>query len=156
NGAAGGVGTFAVQIGRWLGATVTGVCSSRNVDLVRSLGADRVVDYTREDFTKSGPRYDAIVDCVGNHALSAVRRVLTPRGAYVIVGGPSGPWMIGVFSRALAAAVLSRAGGQRLGLLMPTRSRMDLALMGELIASREVTPVIDRRYRLSEVPDAGR
>ena len=95
NGAAGGVGTFAVQIAKWFGADVTGVCSTRNVDMVRSIGADQVIDYTQEDFTKSGQRYDLIFDCVGNHSLSACRRVLNPKGTYIAVGGPSGRWMIG-------------------------------------------------------------
>src|SRR6476659_11231212 len=92
NGASGGVGTFAVQIAKSLGADVTGVCSTRNVDLVKSLGADRVIDYTRDDFTRRWQRYDVIFDCVGNHSLSTFRRVLTPKGIYIVVGGPSGRW----------------------------------------------------------------
>ena len=102
NGAAGGVGTFAVQIAKSFGADVTGVCSTRNVDMVRSIGADRVIDYTQEDFTKSGQRYDLIFDSVGNHPLSACRRVLSPKGIYVVVGGPDGRWL-GPLARLLKA-----------------------------------------------------
>src|SRR5436305_3646774 len=108
NGAAGGVGTFAVQIAKSFGAEVTGVCSTRNVDRVRSIGADQVIDYTQEDFTKTGQRYDIILDAVGNHSLLACRRALNPKGIYVAVGGPSGPWMIGPLARAITAPVLSR------------------------------------------------
>src|SRR5206468_11748044 len=93
NGASGGVGTFAVQIAKSFGADVTGVCSTRNVDIVRSLGADQVIDYTQEDFTKSGQRYDLIFDCVGNHSLSAFRRALNPKGKYILIGAPTGRWM---------------------------------------------------------------
>ena len=96
NGAAGGVGTFAVHISKSFGADVTGVCSTRNVDMVRSIGADRVIDYTQEDFTKSGQRYDLLFDCIGNHSFSACRRVLNPKGIYIPVGGPSGRWKIGL------------------------------------------------------------
>src|SRR5437588_5880372 len=95
NGASGGVGTFAVQIAKSFGADVTGVCSTRNVEMVRSIGADRVIDYTQRDFTKSAQHYDLLFDCMGNHSLSACRRVLNPKGVYIVVGGPSGPWMIG-------------------------------------------------------------
>ena len=114
NGAAGGVGTFAVQIAKSFGADVTGVCSTRNVDMVRSIGADHVIDYTQEDFTKSGQLYDLIFDCVGNHSLSACRRVLNPKGIYILVGGPSGRWMIGPLARLIAALVLSRFVSQKL------------------------------------------
>jgi NADPH:quinone reductase-like Zn-dependent oxidoreductase len=154
NGAAGGVGTFAVQIAKWLGADVTGVCSTRNVDLVRSLGADQVIDYTQEDFTKSG-RYDLIFDCVGNHSLLACKRVLNPKGIYVAVGGPSSRWMIGPFTRAIKALVLSPFMSQKLVIFfLAKRSKEDLAIMHELMQAGRVTPVIDRRYRLSEVPEA--
>ncbi len=156
NGAAGGVGTFAVQIAKSFGADVTGVCSTRNVDMVRSIGADRVIDYTQEDFTRSGRRYDLILDCAGNHSLSAVRRSLNPKGAYVIVGGPTGRWMTRLLARLITALVLSRFVGQQLGLLMPRRSKQDLLIIRELLATGKVTPVIDRRYRLSEVPQAVR
>ena len=152
NGAAGGVGTFAVQIAKFFGAEVTGVCSTRNVDLVRSLGANRVIDYTQEDFTKSGQRYDLILECVGNHSLSECRRVLNPKGICVIAGAPK---QIGIFLvRALAAPVLSWFVSQKLIMFMAKITKADLATMGELIATGKVTPVIDRRYKLNEVPDA--
>ncbi len=154
NGAAGGVGTFAVQIAKSCGATVAGVCSGRNVDLVRSIGADHVIDYTREDFTTSALRYDLMLDCVGNRSLAACRRLLTPNGAYVAVGGPSGRWMIAFAGRALRAAVLSRFVSQTLVLLMVKRNQEDVNLLGRLLASGSVTPVIDRCYSLTEVADA--
>ncbi|HYW37087.1 MAG TPA: NAD(P)-dependent alcohol dehydrogenase [Terriglobales bacterium] len=154
NGAAGGVGTLAVQIAKSFGADVTGVCSTRNVDMVRSLGADRVIDYTQEDFTKRGQRYDLIFDCVGNHSLSACRRVLNPKGIYIAVGGPSGPWMIGPLARAITALVLSRIVSQKFIMFIARSSKEDLAIMRELMTTGKVTPVIDKRYRLSEVPEA--
>jgi NADPH:quinone reductase-like Zn-dependent oxidoreductase len=153
NGAAGGVGTFAVQIAKWFGADVTGVCSTRNVDMVRSIGADRVIDYTQEDFTKSGQRYDLFFDGVGNHSLSACRRVLNPKGIYIVVGGPDGRW-IGPMSRLFKALVLSRLVSQNLVAFIAKPSKEDLTIMGELMEAGKVTPVIDRRYRLSEVPEA--
>src|SRR5947209_3468652 len=113
NGAAGGVGTFAVHISKSFGADVTGVCSTRNVDMVRSIGADRVIDYTQEDFTKSGQRYDLLFDCIGNHSFSACRRVLNPKGIYIPVGGPSGRWKIGL-ARGIKRLVLSRFVSQNL------------------------------------------
>ena len=154
NGAAGGVGTFAVQIAKSFGADVTGVCSTRNVDMVRSLGADQVIDYTREDFTKSGQGYNLIFDCVGNHSFAVCRRVLNPKGKYIMVGGPSGRWMIGPLAGALTALVLSWFVSQKLVMVLARSSQKDLTLMGELMAAGKVTPVIDRRYRLSEVPEA--
>jgi len=154
NGAAGGVGTFAVQIAKSFGTDVTGVCSTRNVEMVRSIGADRVVDYTQEDFTNSGQRYDLIFDCVGNHSLSACRCVLNPKGIYIAVGGPSGRWMIGPLARAIIAPVLSRFVSQKLVLVLVRRSKEDLTSMHELMEAGKVTPVIDKRYRLSEVPEA--
>src|SRR5205814_456987 len=108
NGAAGGVGTFAVQIAKSLGAEVTGVCSTRNVDMVRSIGADHVIDYTQQDFTKPGQRYDLIFDCVGNHSLSACRRVLNPKGILIMAGDLSGRGMTGLLARLITALVLSR------------------------------------------------
>ena len=154
NGAAGGVGTFAVQIAKWFGADVTGVCSTRNVDMVGSIGADRVIDYTQEDFTQSGQRYDLILDCVGNHSLSACRRVLNPRGIHIGVGGPSGPWMIGPLASAISAAVLSRFASQKLVMVLMRRSKNDLTIMHELMKTGKVTPVIGKHYTLREVPDA--
>jgi NADPH:quinone reductase-like Zn-dependent oxidoreductase len=159
NGAAGGVGTFAVQIAKSYGAEVTGVCSTRNVDMLRSIGADRVIDYTQQDytqndFTKSGQRYDLIFDCVGNHSLSACRRVLNPNGTYVMVGDRSGRGMIGVLARLLTALVLSRFVNQKLVTLLARPDKKDLSIMHELMAAGKLIPVIDRRYSLSEVPEA--
>jgi NADPH:quinone reductase-like Zn-dependent oxidoreductase len=153
NGAAGGVGTFAVQIAKSFGADVTGVCSTRNVERVRSIGADWIIDYTQEDFTRSGQRYDLILDCVGNHSLAACRRVLNPRGIYIIVGAPDGRW-ISPLPRALQALVMSRLGSQSLVMLIAKRSSEDLAILLELLESGKVIPVIDRRYKLEEVPEA--
>ena len=154
NGSSGGVGTFAVQIARSFGADVTGVCSTRNVEMVRSIGADRVIDYTREDFTRGTRRYDLILDGVGNHSLLACRRVLNPRGTYIAVGGPTGRWMIGALAGAIAAPVLSRFVSQTLSMVLARPNKEDLIVMGDLMKAGRVTPVIDRRYRLSEVPDA--
>jgi NADPH:quinone reductase-like Zn-dependent oxidoreductase len=152
NGAAGGVGTFAVQIARWLGADVTGVCSTRNVDMVRSIGADRVIDYTREDFTRGGQLYDLIFDCVGNHSPSACRRALKPAGICVMVGGPTRLRI--VLAHALEALVLSRLGSRRLVPFLARIRREDLTILGDLMEAGTVKPVIDRRYRLTEVPQA--
>ncbi|MGA3292526.1 MAG: NAD(P)-dependent alcohol dehydrogenase [Candidatus Acidiferrales bacterium] len=153
NGAAGGVGTFAVQIAKWLGSDVTGVCSTRNVDMVRSLGADRVIDYTQEDFTKSGKRYDVILDAVGNHSLSAFRRVLNPKGICVIAAGPDGRWL-GPLSRFITALALSPFVSQKLVPFIARPNKEDLTVMCELMKAGKVTPVIDKRYRLSEVAEA--
>ena len=155
NGAAGGVGTFAVQIAKSFGADVTGVCSTRNVDMVRSIGADRVIDYTQQDFIKSGHRYDLIFDLVANHSLSAFRRVLNPKGIYVGAGiGPGGS-MIGFLARAaLKAPVLSRLVGQKFVIFITKITKEDLTVMRDLMEPRKVTPVIERCYRLSEVPEA--
>jgi len=154
NGAAGGVGTFAVQIARSFGANVTGVCSTRNVDMVRSIGADRVVDYSREDFTRGGRRYDLMLDTVGNHSLRACRRVLNPTGRYVAVGGRSGRWMFGFLARVIAAPLWSRLVSQSMSIVMTKPSQEDLATLRGLVETGKVTPVIDRRYRLSDVPEA--
>ena len=153
NGAAGGVGTFAVQIAKWFGADVTGVCSTRNADMVRSIGADRVIDYTQEDFTKSGQRYDLFFDCVGNHSLLACRRVLNPKGIYIVVGGPDGRWL-GPLARMIKTLVLSWFVSQNLVMFLAKRSKEDLTIMHELMKAGKVTPVIDKRYKLSEVPEA--
>ncbi len=153
NGAAGGVGTFAVQIAKSFGADVTGVCSTRNVDMVRSIGADRVIDYTQEDFTKSGQRYDLVFDSVGNHSLSACRRVLNRKGTYIVVGGPDGRWL-GPLARLIKTLVLSPFVSQNLVMFLARRSKEDLTVMRELMEAGKVTPVIDKRYRLSEVPEA--
>ncbi len=146
NGAAGGVGTFAVQIAKAFGAEVTAVCSTRNVEMVRRLGADHVVDYTRENFTRGAVRYDLLLDNVGNQPLSACRRVLTPTGSYVLVGGP--------LTTVLKVMLLSRFVSQNLVFFMSATNKEDLLFLKDLIESKQVTPVIDRRYTLSEVPEA--
>ncbi len=153
NGAAGGVGTFAVQIARSFGADVTGVCSTRNVDLVRSLGAGHAVDYTREDFTRSGKRYDLIYDCMGNRSLSDCRRVMSAKGIYVVVGGPDGRWL-GPLGPFLKAILLSPFVSQNMVACVTKRSKEDLVVLKELIETKKVTPVIDRCYTLDEVPEA--
>lgn len=153
NGASGGVGTFAVQIAKSLGAHVTGVSSTRNVELVRSIGADQVIDYTREDFTQGEQHYDVIVDMVGNHSLSAYRRVLKPKGIYVMVGGPKGRW-IAPMHRVAQMFVYSAFVDQELVFLLANINKEDLTILGELMEAGKVTPVIDRRYRLHEVPEA--
>ena len=153
NGASGGVGTFAVQIAKALGAEVTGVCSTRNVPMVRSIGADHVIDYTRENFTQGARRYDLIVDMVGNHALLELRRALEPDGRLVIVGGESGSWFAPL-DRLLKAAFLSPFVSQDMERLFADLTRQDLAVLGELAQAGKLTPVIDRRYPLSEAPEA--
>jgi NADPH:quinone reductase-like Zn-dependent oxidoreductase len=154
NGASGGVGTFAVQIGKSFGAEVTGVCSTRNMDMVRSIGADHVIDYTQEDFTKRGQRYDLIFDYVGNHSLSACRRVLGPEGICILVGQLSGRGMISILARLMAALVLSRLVSQKLVMVLARPNKRDLTIMHELLKAGKLTPVIDKRYSLGEVPDA--
>jgi NADPH:quinone reductase-like Zn-dependent oxidoreductase len=121
--------------------------------MVRSIGADQVIDYTQEDFTKSGQRYDLILDCFATHSLSAIRRVLKPRGRYIGVGGPFGS-MIGILAGQITQLVFSRFVSQKFISFMAKLNQEDLAIMGELMKDRKVTPVIDRRYRLSEVPEA--
>jgi len=152
NGAAGGVGTFAVQIAKSLGAEVTGVCSTRNVEMVRALGADEVIDYTREDFTNSGHLYDVMLDCMGNHPFSAYRRVLTRKGICAIAGGPKETWVILI--RALQAPVLSRLVSQNFITFVARILHEDLNNLHELIKSEKVTPVVDRCYKLSEAAEA--
>jgi NADPH:quinone reductase-like Zn-dependent oxidoreductase len=154
-GASGGVGTFAVQIARSFGARVTGVCSTRNVDLVRSLGADEVLDYTREDFTRGERRFDLILDMAGTHSLSACRRALTPRGTYVVVGAPSGRWVRGP-DRFVKAMTLSLVVRQKILPFVTSMNREDLGFMKELLEAGTVTPVIDRTYRLAEAAEAVR
>lgn len=154
NGAAGGVGTFAVQIAKALGSDVTGVCSTKNVDMVLSIGADRVVDYTQQDFTKSWERYDLFFDCVGNYSLSACRRVLSPNGILVMVGAPNDVGLIGILTRLIGALVLSPFISQKLVPFLARSNREDLGVVRELMATGKVTPVIDRFYSLSEVPEA--
>jgi NADPH:quinone reductase-like Zn-dependent oxidoreductase len=154
NGAAGGVGTFAVQVAKSFGANVTGVCSTRNVDMVRSIGADHVIDYTQEDFTQGEQRYDLIFDCVGNRSLSACRRVLRSKGTLLIVGGSSkGNWL-GPLLPLLKAIVMSPFVSQTLAPFLARGSKPDLIVMKELLEAGKVTPVIDRTYPLSEVAEA--
>jgi len=156
NGASGGVGTFAVQIAKSFGAEVTGVCSTRNVELVRSLGADHVIDYKLEDFTQGAERYDVIIDNVGIHDLSDLRRPLTPTGILVLVGGggpDAGNW-IGPLARPLKALVMSPFIDQDVSMLLADIRREDLELLAGLVESGTVTPVIDRTYGLAEVPEA--
>jgi len=154
-GAAGGVGSFAVQLAKAFGAEVTGVCSTTKVDLVRSIGADEVINYTREDFANGARRWDLIVDTAGRRSLSHLRRALTPRGTLVIVGGEGGGRWLGGFDRQiLRAPILSLLVRQRLRPLVSKERRDDLVVLKELIEAGKVTPVIDRTYPLSEVPEA--
>ena len=152
NGASGGVGTFAVQIAKSFGADVTGVCSPRNVDMVRSIGAERVIDYTREDFTRDGQRYDLIFDVAGNHSSSDCRRALSPNGTLVLAGqsGRKKPTILPF----LTTPVVSRFVRQKLVTFVTKHSNEDLVALKELSEAGKVTPVIDRRYPLREVPEA--
>src|SRR3954447_22074043 len=158
NGASGGVGTFAVQIAKSLGANVTGVCSTRNVDLVRSLGADQVIDYTKEDFTKGADRYDVIIDNIANHSLSEVRRVLTPKGKYIIIGGGSGAkdWqgLFGMMTRMFKTLFVKPFVSQEMAMMLTDPKQNDLFVLADLMQSGKVKPVIDRTYKLEQVADA--
>ena len=160
NGASGGVGTFAVQIATSYGADVTGVCSTRNVDLVRSLGADHVIDYTKEDFTKGDQRYDVILDNVANHSISEYRRVLTPKGKYIMIGGGSGAkdWqgLFGMMTRPFKAMLLKPFVSQEMGMMLTDPKQNDLVVLADLMQSGKVKPVIDRTYTLEQLPDAVR
>jgi NADPH:quinone reductase-like Zn-dependent oxidoreductase len=153
-GAAGGVGSFAVQIAKAFGAHVTGVCSTSKVDLVRSIGADEVIDYTVEDFAETGQRYDLILDVAGNRSVSHLRRALAPRGTLVIVGGEGGGRWFGGIDRQLRASMLSPLVGQKLGTFISKPNGEDLVVLRELIEAGKLTPVIDTTYPLSEVPEA--
>jgi NADPH:quinone reductase-like Zn-dependent oxidoreductase len=150
-GASGGVGIYAVQIAKAFGADVTGVSSTAKVDMVRSIGADHVIDYTREDFTRSGPRYDLIVDLGGNRSLSQLRRALRPRGTLVLVGGEGGDRWIGI-GRSLQALAVSPFVGHTLRPLSSKPNTADLEFLTGLIQAGKVMPVLDRTYPLSEVP----
>jgi NADPH:quinone reductase-like Zn-dependent oxidoreductase len=153
-GASGGVGTYAVQIAKAFGAHVTGVCSTQKVEMVRSIGADHVIDYTREDFAEGDQRYDLILDIGGNSSLARLRRALVSRGTLVIIGGEgSGRWLGGT-DRQLRAMMLSPFVGQKLGTFINKENYEDLIVLKELIESGKVTPVIDRTYPLAEVPEA--
>lgn len=151
NGASGGVGTFAVQIAKAYGAEVTGVCSTRNLDLVRSIGANQVIDYTQEEFTQNGQQYDLIVDMVANYPLSVLKQSLKPNGICVVVGFSTLLHMIKVN---IQGPRISKNGNQKLGMLNPNEDETDLNVMKELMESGKVVPVIDRKYKLSEVPEA--
>jgi NADPH:quinone reductase-like Zn-dependent oxidoreductase len=154
NGASGGIGTFAVQIAKALGAHVTGVTSTRNIHLVRSIGADAVIDYTKEDFTRSGRQYDLILDNVANHSLSDLRRVLTPTGTLIPNGGGFQNRWLASGGRIVRAAVLFRFGGQKLGNFLMATTQEDLETLRELIEAGKVTPVMDQTFPLSEARQA--
>ncbi len=153
-GASGGVGTYAVQLAKAFGAEVTGVCSTAKVDMVRSIGADHVIDYTHADFAQGERRYDLILDIGGNASLSRLRRALTPKGTLVIAGGETAGRWLGGSDRQIRALVLSRFVSQRLGTFISRENHEDMLVLKELIEAGQVTPVIDRSYPLSEVPDA--
>jgi len=150
NGASGGVGTFAVQIAKAFGTEVTAVCSTRNVDMVRSIGADHVIDYTQEDFTKNGQRYDLILAVNGYHPISAYQRALSQEGRYVMTGGS----MAQMFQAMLLGPWLSKNGSQKMGNLLAKPNQKDLVFVKELLEAGKVVPVIERRYPLREVPEA--
>ncbi len=156
NGASGGVGTFAVQIAKDMGAQVTGVCSTRNLELVRSLGADHVIDYTREDFTRGDARYDLIIDNVGNRDILDITRALKPNGTLVLVGAPKGGRWIKPLWGAIKTKVVQPFVDQELKFFVSNATQADTTLLAELMASGKVKPVIDRTYTLTEVPDAMR
>ena len=156
NGAAGGVGTFAVQIAKSFGAHVTGVCSTRNLDIVRSIGADEVIDYTQNDFTTSNQRYDLILECVGNHSFSECRRVLNTAGRFVMVGGPHDPLTMDLLAQMIKPLLSSLFVSQKAVMFIARSNQDDLTLLGELIATGKLKPVIGGRYSLSDAPDAVR
>src|SRR5215213_6475283 len=155
-GASGGVGTYAVQIAKAFGAHVTGVCSTTKMEMVRSIGADHVIDYTREDFAEGDQRYDLILDIGGNSTLARLRRALAPRGTLVIVGGEGGGRWLGGTDRQIRALVLSPFVSQKLGTFVNKENHEDMIVLKELIESGKVTPVIDRTYPLAEAPEAMR
>lgn len=156
-GASGGVGTFAVQIAKWLGADVTAVCSTRNLELVRSLGADRVIDYTREDFTRNGQRYDLILGVNGYHPIWAYRRALTPTGIFVLIGASSAHLLQAILEAMILGPVISRTGEQKMGFMGVAKiNQKDLLLLNELLEARKVVPVIDKHYPLRETAEAFR
>src|SRR5947209_304395 len=150
NGAGGGVGTFAVQIAKSFGAEVTAVCSTRNVDIVRSIGADHVIDYTQEDFTRNGQRYDFIFAVNGYHSIFDYKRALSPKGVYVMTGGSNAQ----LFQAMLLGPLVSRTGRQKMGNSAHKPNKKDLIFMKELLAASKVKPVIDRRFPLRDVADA--
>jgi NADPH:quinone reductase-like Zn-dependent oxidoreductase len=150
NGASGGVGTFAVQIAKSFGAEVTAVCSTRNLDQARSIGADHVIDYTKEDFTKNGQQYDLVFAANGYHSLSAYKRALTPKGIYIMAGGS----MAQIFQSMLLGSMMSETGGKTMGGVSAKASQKDLVILKELVEAGKVVPIIDRRYMLSEAAEA--
>src|SRR5205809_8078657 len=150
NGASGGVGTFAVQIAKSFGTEVTGVCSTRNVDMVRSIGADQVIDYTQEDFTRNGQRYDLILAVNGYHSISDYKRALHPEGVYVMTGGSNAQ----LFQAMLLGPLVSMTGRQKMGNSAHKPNQKDLMFMKELLEASKVKPVIDRRFPLRDVADA--
>jgi NADPH:quinone reductase-like Zn-dependent oxidoreductase len=152
-GASGGVGSFAVQLAKAFGAEVTGVCSTKSVDMVRSIGADHVIDYTKEDFTRSGQRYDLILEMAGNRSLADLRRALTPKGTLVLVGGSGGRWFMGI-GRTLRAVVLSPFVRQRLRSFFSKPRSEDLVVLKDLLEAGKVTPVIERTFPLNKTPEA--
>jgi NADPH:quinone reductase-like Zn-dependent oxidoreductase len=153
-GAAGGVGTYALQLAKAFGAVVTGVCSTSKAELVRDIGADEVIDYTREDFTDGTRQFDLILDTAGRRPLSQLRRALTPQGALVIVGGEGGDRWLGGFQRQIFAPVRALFTEQKLMGLISKESQQDLLRLRDLIEAGELRPVIDRSYPLSEAPQA--
>jgi NADPH:quinone reductase-like Zn-dependent oxidoreductase len=154
NGASGGVGTFAVQIAKALGAEVTGVCSTRNAAMVAKIGADKVIDYAREDFTRTERHYDLLLDIAGSRTLSETRRVLSAKGTLVCVGGPNkGNW-IGPLGRTLKAVMLAPVVSQRMASFLAHQTKADLTLLRDLIETGKVTPVIDRTYPFEQAADA--
>jgi NADPH:quinone reductase-like Zn-dependent oxidoreductase len=150
NGASGGVGTFAVQIAKSFGAEVTAVCSTRNLEQARSIGADHVIDYTKEDFTKNGQQYNLILAANGYHPLLAYKRALTPKGIYVMAGGS----MAQIFQSMVMGSMLSETGGRKMGGVSAKRGQKDLVILKELLEAGKIVPVIDRRYPLSEAAEA--
>ena len=158
NGASGGVGTFAVQIAKALGAEVTGVCSTRNLEMVRSIGANQVIDYTKEDFNRSGQRYDLLFDNIGNHSFSERRRILNPNGICVMVGvggsGASGGQILGVLAGELNAYFRSRFVSQKFSTFLAALNQKDPTVLSDLMKAGKITPVIDRTYKLNQTADA--
>jgi NADPH:quinone reductase-like Zn-dependent oxidoreductase len=156
NGAAGGVGTFAVQIAKAFGAHVTGVCSTKNVDLIRSLGADHVIDYTREDFTRTGKRYDLFLDVAGSRSWSDCRRILTPNATFVIIGGPKSNRIIGPLSHILQIRLASMRASQKAVFFVASFKREDLGTLKELIEAGKVKPFVERVYPMRQIAEAMR
>ncbi|MEP7072458.1 MAG: NAD(P)-dependent alcohol dehydrogenase [Verrucomicrobiota bacterium] len=156
NGASGGVGTFAVQIAKSLGAEVTGVCSTRNLEMVRQLGADHVIDYTKEDFARSGQRYDLLLDNVPNHSLSECRHVLTAKGKYVLIGGggPNDGRLIGPFARVITMLITAPFAQQKASMMIAELNPSDLTYLAGQMQAGKLKAVIDRTYKLAQVPDA--